>query len=176
MKSLILAALLIGGAPGPEAGAKSSPTQDAIEQGIGVLCIPVLISGKLASEDLIRRSGFVLGTDPHSEKLPPTAFQHRLSNGDVVEVFVSESDQECTVHVHGDRSAIAAYHAVLKSQNWGEVGKPSLTDKNIMLELWVVKFEPPVGGAMQFVGIPQDEDPTKLRVTGFLAHTPLHKR
>lgn len=147
-------------------------TEYAISEAIGVVCVPVLIIGKLASDDLIREARFTSGTQAHPEKLSTPSFERRLEHGDIVEVFTNLKDRSCTVHVHGAATAIDAYRAALTRQNWQQFmpTRPSRHDTTI--EGWRVGFPAPAGSAFQVVvaAPPGTTDPAKPQVIANISH------
>jgi hypothetical protein len=151
-----------------------TPTEHAIADAIGVFCVPVLIAGRLPSQDLIKASQFTPGTQPHPEHLSQPSFTYKVSNGDIVEVFADERAHACIIHVHGAASAIDDYRAALRAQNWQQALAPLPAKSGGFQEGWRVNFDAPAGRAVQLVitapaGM---TDPTKPQVTAIFIHAP----
>src|SRR4051812_19433225 len=105
----IALALLPAGAADVQSGdagapAVTRPIREVMSDAIGIFCVPVLIAGKLPSDDLISRSHFTRGTPIPPDRLSEPSFEFRVDGGAVVEVFADEPGHACTIHVHGAAS------------------------------------------------------------------------
>lgn len=167
---LISLATLVAALAGP---ATAEDVQTVASDAVGVLCVPLMISGRLTSDDLIADSGFVPGTQAHPEVLSTPSFRNELENGDVVEVFADIAQRRCTVHIHGAEAVKDAYLAAIRAQRWGQMGDPQRLDTGATMSLWRVNFARGAGGAMQVLVVapPGITDPAKPQVIAIIGAT-----